>query len=116
MADDPVGRHAAIYARMERDAKAEKIARNRDRMAKWNAGRPQRQARNTAAQAAYRERHAKNLRLARRVAGALMGLRRKRVTYTCLSRPLFSVAEALRKFLDQDEVLALRNELRRGPP
>src|SRR5687768_3205475 len=64
--------------------------------------------RNAAAQRAYRERHGADLKNARRVAYALMGLRKgRRLT------DLGEVARALRQFLSGPETTLLRKALTR---
>jgi hypothetical protein len=70
-----------------------------------------RMARNKRAQSAYRERHSGDLRNARRVATALMGLRRDHPARLWNAITLRTVAEALREFLTKEEMLVLHNEV-----
>jgi hypothetical protein len=69
---------------------------------------------NRIGQQAYRDRHGDNLRLARRVATALMSLRgRRKWTWVGEDGRLGLVVQALAAFLNPDEVKQLAKLLRK---
>jgi hypothetical protein len=88
----------------------------------YAAERPLRMERNRQAQSTYRDRHRSDLRNARRVATALMGLWRIRPAALWSAPSLRTVAEELREFLSKEEMRLLEKEVgkakgrRRRPP
>ncbi len=102
-------------------ARVNRIAKNRERRRaeearkqrqRWEAEAPQRRERNRQVQAAYRKRHAEDLIKARRVATALLSLRRDREPLNTT----WHVAKALRAFLTPEELADLSEELKRDLP
>ena len=111
---DTVAKIAAIEARMARGRKADEVKRQKAKHARWLAGAPARKERNRQAQADYRQRRAEDLLKARRVATALMSLRRDRPTSWLNTPPrgfMVKVAAALRAFLTAAELANLQKEL-----
>ena len=94
--DDQESRFPAICAEVQRIAAAERLLHTE---------------RNRRAQSTYRDRHRGELRNARRVATALMGLRRYRPGRLWNAHSLRTVAEALREFLTKEEMRALPEEI-----
>src|SRR5262249_30507600 len=102
-----VSRIAAIEANMERARRADEVKPARARRERWLKEAPVRKERNRQVQAAYRERHADDLRKAGRGATALMRLRRRRQALSWNTPPrgfMETVVEALRTFLTENEM------------